>query len=173
MTSNIGIQIKIMSIVVFVLNLLGSLGGAIAGASIVGGGEGFGIFIGALIGGVFVSYLIYVFMYGFGELVENSQSINAKVNYHILNGEKLKKTMQNKVELSSQPKSQANPQVVSQLKPQVVQPESQTEEQAHEFCVVCKRSDVALSSIKIRKDGVIHDAKICPECLAKKMAQKK
>ncbi len=76
MFENIGGKIKGYAKAVFVIEALGSLAGAVAIAVGIGGFGGFMMFLISLAIFIIISYLSVMFLYAYGELVENSAKIN-------------------------------------------------------------------------------------------------
>ena len=146
-----GIKIKAVATMFLIIDIVGSVIGGIIYAVIIGksGSPGLavGVFAGIAIGGSLASYFIYVFMDGFGELVDRAISIDLKLKN------------QNEIKNNNEPRKQKNVNGSP-----VIESSS---------CVLCKRSDVPLKSVKIKYNGQITEAKICSDCYAKKMAEKK
>lgn len=83
MFNNIGRKIKTLATVLFILGCIGS--GLMALGVIISYEEIEGIIIGLVAGGVgfLVSYLSVLFLYAFGDLVENTEE-NKRINQQIL-----------------------------------------------------------------------------------------
>ena len=76
MFENIGGKIKGYAKAVFVIEIFASLVGAIAIAVGIGGFGGFMAFLLSMVIFIIISYLSVMFLYAYGELVENSTKIN-------------------------------------------------------------------------------------------------
>lgn len=95
MGENPGGKLKIIASVFFVLELIGSIIGAIAAMY-----EDVIIGIIILVAGVFVSYLMNVGMYAFGELVENSTIIASNITGYSLQANNASNNHLSKLEMS-------------------------------------------------------------------------
>ena len=101
MFRNPGKKIKTLSIILFYINCVVSLIGSFALSNSLFGFDFFS-FLFALAGGLLVSFVLSLFLYGFGELIENSAKSDATKRAEELQAAQLKTA-------SPQPQTDADP----------------------------------------------------------------
>ena len=168
---NAGIRIKSVAIIFLIIGIILSVVGGIVGAvatAQISDGVAAGVFIGVAFVGSFGSYIPYVLMSGFGELVDRTISIDNKLKDQNVPNTKPRNIV-SKPTPASQPKPEASMSKVSEIAP-APKPASST---PADCCIVCKRMGVTLKTVKVKHNGIVQEAKICSDCYAKKMAEKK
>ena len=78
MFKDVGLKIRMFSIVLFAIEFIGSIVAAVLLWDSIE--TGFALLI--LIGGVFVSYLSALILYGYGQLIENSDTIAKNTDFN-------------------------------------------------------------------------------------------
>ncbi len=168
---NAGTRIKSISIFILVGGIILSVIGGIVGAIETAGisdGVAAAVFLGVTVIGSFASFISYAFMSGFGELVDRAISIDNK-----LKDQNVSDTRPSNVAPKPMPVSQPKPVASVPKASENVPASTPATSSPADCCIVCKRMGVTLKTIKVKRNGIVQEAKICSDCYAKKMAEKK
>lgn len=105
MFDNAGKKLKVLAKVLFVVSIVGGIGGGIASMIAVGGIEGFGILIGSIAAGIIGGWISSLPLYALGEIHENCEYTVREID--VLNN-KLSALSENKNDSSADGKATKN-----------------------------------------------------------------